>query len=108
MHGSVLLEGRLTGNQPSSSHDELAAPQPKSQNRSEVALYRRRENNHQNGRDYYRLEGQLLAEPLEPWVKPSVQNLEYHAYNVFRWGFARDPLAEDKPCTIQQFEPPLS
>ena len=38
----------------------------------------------ENGKDYYRLEGQLLREPPEIWAKPSAENLEYHAYNVFR------------------------
>jgi putative restriction endonuclease len=37
-----------------------------------------------NGKDYYKLEGQVLREPLEPWARPSLENLEYHAYNVFR------------------------
>jgi hypothetical protein len=25
-----------------------------------------------------------LRESLEPWAKPSLENLEYHAYSVFR------------------------
>jgi putative restriction endonuclease len=37
-----------------------------------------------NGKDYYKLENQVLREPLEPWAKPLVANLEYHAYNVFK------------------------
>lgn len=38
----------------------------------------------ENGRDYYKLEGQVLREPTEGWAKPSLENLEYHAHNVFR------------------------
>jgi predicted restriction endonuclease len=38
----------------------------------------------ENGRDYYKLEGMPLWEPAEPWARPSAENLEYHAYNVFR------------------------
>ncbi len=38
----------------------------------------------ENGKDYYRLEGLALREPSEQWAKPSADNLEYHAYNVFR------------------------
>jgi putative restriction endonuclease len=38
----------------------------------------------ENGRDYYKLEGQVLREPLDTWAKPSADNLEYHAYHVFR------------------------
>jgi putative restriction endonuclease len=37
-----------------------------------------------NGKDYYKLHGQVLREPNEVWAKPSSENLEYHAYNVFR------------------------
>ena len=38
----------------------------------------------ENGKDYYNLEGRVLREPAESWAKPSVENLEYHAYSVFR------------------------
>jgi putative restriction endonuclease len=38
----------------------------------------------ENGRDYYKLESQALWEPPGPWAKPSAENLEYHACNVFR------------------------
>jgi HNH endonuclease len=38
----------------------------------------------ENGKDYYKLEDQVLREPLEPWARPSLENLEYHAYTVFR------------------------
>jgi putative restriction endonuclease len=37
-----------------------------------------------NGREYYKLEGQVLREPSAPWARPSVDNLEYHAYSRFR------------------------
>jgi HNH endonuclease len=38
----------------------------------------------ENGRDYYKLEGQRLREPTELWARPSIENLEFHAQNVFR------------------------
>jgi putative restriction endonuclease len=38
----------------------------------------------ENGKDYYKLEGQRLHEPLEAWARPSAENLEYHAYTLFR------------------------
>jgi putative restriction endonuclease len=38
----------------------------------------------ENGKDYYKLEGQPLREPLEQWAKPLTENLEYHAYTRFR------------------------
>jgi putative restriction endonuclease len=38
----------------------------------------------ENGKDYYKLQGQALREPDEAWAKPSLENLEYHAHNVFR------------------------
>ena len=38
----------------------------------------------ENGKDYYKLQGQMLREPNEAYAKPSLENLEYHAYNVFR------------------------
>ena len=38
----------------------------------------------ENGKDYYKLQGQVLREPNETWAKPSLENLEYHAHNVFR------------------------
>jgi putative restriction endonuclease len=38
----------------------------------------------ENGKDYYKLQGQVLREPNETWAKPSLENLEYHAQNVFR------------------------
>lgn len=38
----------------------------------------------QNGKEYYRLEGQVLREPDQAWAKPSAENLDYHACMVFR------------------------
>jgi putative restriction endonuclease len=37
-----------------------------------------------NGKEYYQLHGKPLHVPLEPKLIPSVANLEYHAYSVFR------------------------
>jgi len=53
------------------------------QNR-QVVVSKRIKEEFDNGKDYYKLEGQVLREPLEPWARPSLENLEYHAYNVFR------------------------
>jgi len=38
----------------------------------------------ENGRDYYKLGGQLIREPDAAWAKPSLTNLEYHASIVFK------------------------
>lgn len=38
----------------------------------------------ENGRDYYRLEGTALREPIESIHRPLVDHLEYHANRVFR------------------------
>jgi hypothetical protein len=37
-----------------------------------------------NGKEYYGLEGMQIRDPLEPWAKPSSENLEFHAYHIFR------------------------
>ncbi len=37
-----------------------------------------------NGRDYYKLEGMPVREPREKWARPTTENLEFHASNVFR------------------------
>lgn len=37
----------------------------------------------ENGKDYHKLEGTQLREPTETWAKPSIENFEYHAYQVF-------------------------
>lgn len=38
----------------------------------------------ENGKEYYRLEGQTIREPRDAKMRPLSENLEYHAYNVFR------------------------
>jgi putative restriction endonuclease len=37
-----------------------------------------------NGKEYYRLEGFALREPIHALHRPTTENLEYHAYHVFR------------------------
>jgi putative restriction endonuclease len=49
-----------------------------------IAVSKRIKEEFENGKDYYKLEGLALREPPETWPKPSPENLEYHAYNVFR------------------------
>jgi putative restriction endonuclease len=49
-----------------------------------IVVSKRIKEEFENGRDYYKLEGQRLREPIELLAKPSKDNLEYHAYNVFR------------------------
>jgi putative restriction endonuclease len=49
-----------------------------------IAVSKRIKEESENGRDYYKLEGVPLREPAEPWARPSAENLEYHAYSVFR------------------------
>ena len=38
----------------------------------------------ENGREYYRLEGTQLREPAATWARPSAENLDFHAREVFR------------------------
>lgn len=38
----------------------------------------------ENGREYYGLEGREVRVPVQSLAKPSIENLEFHAYNVFR------------------------
>jgi putative restriction endonuclease len=38
----------------------------------------------ENGKDYYKLEGQVLRQPNEVLAQPSQENLAFHAQNVFR------------------------
>jgi putative restriction endonuclease len=38
----------------------------------------------ENGKEYYKFDGQVIREPDAPWAKPLGDNLEYHAYSVFR------------------------
>jgi len=49
-----------------------------------VAVSKRIKEEFENGKDYCKLKGQVLREPLDPWAKPSPENLEYHAYDIFR------------------------
>ena len=49
-----------------------------------VVVSKRIREEFENGRDYYKLEGAQIREPVEAWAKPSTDNLEFHAYNVFR------------------------
>ena len=37
-----------------------------------------------NGKEYYRLHGQLIREPEMPAFRASTDNLEFHAYEIFR------------------------
>ena len=37
-----------------------------------------------NGKEYYRLHGQAIREPEMAEYRPTTENLEYHAYEVFR------------------------
>jgi putative restriction endonuclease len=38
----------------------------------------------QNGKEYYQLHGQPIREPLQSIYRPHSDNLDYHAYTVFR------------------------
>jgi putative restriction endonuclease len=49
-----------------------------------VVVSRRIKEEFENGKEYYGLEGRVLREPPETWARPSPENLEYHAYSVFR------------------------
>ncbi len=49
-----------------------------------IVVSKRIKEEFENGKDYYKLENQLLREPLEQWARPLTENLEYHAYNRFR------------------------
>jgi putative restriction endonuclease len=49
-----------------------------------IAVSRRIKEEFENGKDYHKLEGVPLREPAERWTRPSAENLEYHAYHVFR------------------------
>jgi putative restriction endonuclease len=50
----------------------------------QVVISRRIKEEFENGKDYYALEGKVIREPSEQWARPSAENLEYHAYSVFR------------------------
>jgi len=49
-----------------------------------VVVSKRIKEEFENGKDYYKLEGEALRVPTDLWAQPLVENLEYHAYNVFR------------------------
>jgi putative restriction endonuclease len=49
-----------------------------------IVVSRRIREEFDNGKEYYKLEGQTVMEPDAPWAKPLGENLEYHAYSVFR------------------------
>lgn len=49
-----------------------------------IVVSKRIKEEFENGKEYYKLEGQAIREPVESWAKPSAENLEYHATSVFR------------------------
>jgi putative restriction endonuclease len=49
-----------------------------------VLVSKRIKEEFENGREYYKLQGQVLREPDQSWAMPSLENLEYHAHSVFR------------------------
>ena len=49
-----------------------------------VIVSKRIKEEFENGKDYYKLEGLQLREPVEQWAKPLRENLEYHASSRFR------------------------
>ena len=49
-----------------------------------IVVSRRIREEFENGKDYYRLEGTVLREPIESVHRPLVDNLEYHASYIFR------------------------
>jgi putative restriction endonuclease len=51
---------------------------------SQIVVSRRIREEFENGRDYHRLQGQVIREPVEAWAKPNSENLKYHASIVFR------------------------
>jgi len=53
-------------------------------NNYNVVVSKRIKEEFENGKEYYRLEGQPVRSPRESWAKPSAENLEFHAYGVFR------------------------
>ncbi len=38
----------------------------------------------ENGKEYYKLHGQLIRDPVKAIYRPLAENLEYHAYTIFR------------------------
>jgi putative restriction endonuclease len=49
-----------------------------------VLVSRRIREEFENGKDYYRLQGSEIREPIEPWARADSSNLEFHAQNIFR------------------------
>jgi putative restriction endonuclease len=49
-----------------------------------VVVSRRIREEFENGKEYYRLEGQAIREPGDLTFRPLTENIEYHAYNRFR------------------------
>jgi putative restriction endonuclease len=49
-----------------------------------VVVSKRIREEFENGKDYYRLEGSRIREPIEAWARPSAENLEFHAHFMFR------------------------
>lgn len=49
-----------------------------------VLVSKRIKEEFENGREYYKLEGQSIREPSVSWAKPSIENLQYHASVLFR------------------------
>jgi putative restriction endonuclease len=49
-----------------------------------VLVSRRIREEFENGKDYYKLEGQLLRESTDPGARPLIENLDYHASVRFR------------------------
>jgi putative restriction endonuclease len=52
--------------------------------RRSVLVSKRIREEFENGKDYYKLQGQVVREPDEASARPLLENLEYHAQNVFR------------------------
>jgi putative restriction endonuclease len=50
----------------------------------ELEVSRRIREEFENGRDYYRLHGNLIRSPANPLHRPSVEYLEWHNQNVYR------------------------
>jgi putative restriction endonuclease len=48
-----------------------------------VVVSKRIKQEFDNGKEYYQLEGARIREPLDSWAKPTSDNLEFHAYNIF-------------------------
>jgi len=49
-----------------------------------VLVSKRIKEEFENGREYYRLEGTPIREPKVSAFRPNLENLEYHASNIFR------------------------